>query len=89
MSSSGDTAATFCATLVDEWERQGVRHAVVARVCETAEAYLIALHLYRGTGSCFSWAQANKRFEKRRAPRANKTRKRQYLTAAELETFGG
>lgn len=30
MSSSGDTAATFCATLVDEWERQGVRHAVVA-----------------------------------------------------------
>ena len=30
MSSSGDTAATFCATLVDEWVRQGVRHAVVA-----------------------------------------------------------
>ena len=30
MSSSGDTAATFCATLVDEWSRQGVRHAVVA-----------------------------------------------------------
>ena len=30
MSSSGDTAATFCATLVDEWERQGVVHAVVA-----------------------------------------------------------
>lgn len=30
MSSSGDTAATFCATLVDEWTRQGVRHAVVA-----------------------------------------------------------
>ena len=30
MSSSGDTAATFCATLVDEWERQGVAHAVVA-----------------------------------------------------------
>jgi 2-succinyl-5-enolpyruvyl-6-hydroxy-3-cyclohexene-1-carboxylate synthase len=30
MSSSGDTAATFCATLVDEWERQGVTHAVVA-----------------------------------------------------------
>jgi 2-succinyl-5-enolpyruvyl-6-hydroxy-3-cyclohexene-1-carboxylate synthase len=30
MSSSGDTAATFCATLVDEWARQGVRHAVVA-----------------------------------------------------------
>lgn len=30
MSSSGDTAATFCATLVDEWARQGVRLAVVA-----------------------------------------------------------
>ena len=30
MSSPGDTAATFCATLVDEWSRQGVRHAVVA-----------------------------------------------------------
>jgi 2-succinyl-5-enolpyruvyl-6-hydroxy-3-cyclohexene-1-carboxylate synthase len=30
MSSQGDTAATFCATLVDEWARQGVRHAVVA-----------------------------------------------------------
>lgn len=30
MSSSGDTAATFCATLVDEWARQGVRYAVVA-----------------------------------------------------------
>lgn len=30
MSSSGDTAATFCATLVDEWVRQGIRHAVVA-----------------------------------------------------------
>ena len=30
MSSSGDTAATFCATLVDEWARQGIRHAVVA-----------------------------------------------------------
>ena len=30
MSSSGDTAATFSATLVDEWVRQGVRHAVVA-----------------------------------------------------------
>lgn len=30
MSSPGDTAATFCATLVDEWARQGVRHAVVA-----------------------------------------------------------
>ena len=30
MSSSGDTAATFCATLVDEWARQGVRHAIVA-----------------------------------------------------------
>lgn len=30
MSSSGDTAATFCATLVNEWERQGVVHAVVS-----------------------------------------------------------
>lgn len=30
MSSIGDTAATFCATLVDEWIRQGVKHAVVA-----------------------------------------------------------
>ena len=30
MSSIGDTAATFCATLVDEWIRQGVRHAMVA-----------------------------------------------------------
>ncbi|HWC39604.1 MAG TPA: thiamine pyrophosphate-binding protein, partial [Acidimicrobiales bacterium] len=25
-----DTAATFCATLVDEWRRAGVVHAVVA-----------------------------------------------------------
>ena len=30
MSSSGSTAATFCATLVDEWIRIGVVHAVVA-----------------------------------------------------------
>ncbi len=30
MSSSGSTAATFCATLVDEWIRSGVVHAVVA-----------------------------------------------------------
>lgn len=30
MSTPGDTSATFCATLVDEWIHQGVRHAVVA-----------------------------------------------------------
>lgn len=30
MSTPGDTAATFCATLVDEWIRCGVKHAVVA-----------------------------------------------------------
>ena len=30
MSSIGDTASTFCATLVDEWVHSGVRHAVVA-----------------------------------------------------------
>ena len=30
MRTPGDTAATFCATLVDEWVRVGVRHAVVA-----------------------------------------------------------
>lgn len=30
MSSPGDISATFCATLVDEWVRQGVRHAVVS-----------------------------------------------------------
>ena len=30
MSSIGDTSATFCATLVDEWIRLGVRHAVIA-----------------------------------------------------------
>ena len=30
MSSVGDTSATFCATLVDEWIRLGVSHAVVA-----------------------------------------------------------
>ncbi len=30
MSSIGDTASTFCATLVDEWIHSGVRHAVVA-----------------------------------------------------------
>ena len=30
MSSIGDTAATFCATLVDEWIRLGVKHAVIA-----------------------------------------------------------
>ncbi|CAB4616372.1 unannotated protein [freshwater metagenome] len=30
MASIGDTSATFCATLVDEWIRQGVRHAVIA-----------------------------------------------------------
>ena len=30
MSSPGDIAATFCATLVDEWVRQGVVHAVVS-----------------------------------------------------------
>ena len=30
MRTPGDTAATFCATLVDEWVRAGVRHAVVA-----------------------------------------------------------
>jgi 2-succinyl-5-enolpyruvyl-6-hydroxy-3-cyclohexene-1-carboxylate synthase len=30
MSSIGDTASTFCATLVDEWIYSGVRHAVVA-----------------------------------------------------------
>ena len=30
MASPGDTSATFCATLVDEWVAQGVRHAVVA-----------------------------------------------------------
>lgn len=30
MSTPGDTAATFCATLVDEWILLGVRHAVVA-----------------------------------------------------------
>lgn len=30
MSTPGDIAATFCATLVDEWVRQGVSHAVLA-----------------------------------------------------------
>ena len=30
MATPGDTSAAFCATLVDEWVRQGVRHAVVA-----------------------------------------------------------
>ena len=30
MSGPGDTSAAFCATLVDEWVRRGVRHAVVA-----------------------------------------------------------
>ena len=30
MSSLGDTSATFCATLVDEWVRLGVQHAVVS-----------------------------------------------------------
>ena len=30
MSTPGDTAATFCATLVDEWIRLGVKHAVIA-----------------------------------------------------------
>lgn len=30
MSSVGDTSATFCATLVDEWVRLGVCHAVIA-----------------------------------------------------------
>jgi 2-succinyl-5-enolpyruvyl-6-hydroxy-3-cyclohexene-1-carboxylate synthase len=30
MASPGDTSATFCAALVDEWARQGVAHAVVA-----------------------------------------------------------
>lgn len=53
MSSVGDTSATFCATLVDEWVRLGVRHAVIApgsrstplavRLAERAE---IAVHLF-------------------------------------------
>ena len=30
MPDAADTQATFCATLVDEWARGGVRHAVVA-----------------------------------------------------------
>ena len=30
MANPGDTSAAFCATLVDEWIRSGVRHAVVA-----------------------------------------------------------
>ena len=30
MSTPGDTAATFCATLVDEWILLGVKHAVIA-----------------------------------------------------------
>lgn len=30
MTSLGDTSATFCATLVDEWLRAGVSHAVIA-----------------------------------------------------------
>ena len=30
MATPGDTSAAFCATLVDEWVRQGVTHAVVA-----------------------------------------------------------
>ena len=30
MSTPGDIAATFCATLVDEWARGGVHHAVIA-----------------------------------------------------------
>lgn len=30
MSTPGDIAATFCATLVDEWARQGLTHAVLA-----------------------------------------------------------
>lgn len=30
MSTPGDIAATFCATLVDEWVRDGVQHAVIA-----------------------------------------------------------
>lgn len=53
MSSVGDTSATFCATLVDEWVRLGVRHAVIApgsrstplavRLAERAE---IQVHLF-------------------------------------------
>ena len=53
MSSVGDTSATFCATLVDEWVRLGVRHAVIApgsrstplavRLAERAE---IKVHLF-------------------------------------------
>lgn len=30
MSTPGDTSATFCATLVDEWIQLGLRHAVIA-----------------------------------------------------------
>ena len=30
MATPGDTSAAFCATLVDEWIRQGITHAVVA-----------------------------------------------------------
>lgn len=53
MSTPGDTAATFCATLVDEWIRLGVKHAVVAPgsrstplAVQLAHRPEIAVHLF-------------------------------------------
>ena len=42
-----DTAAAFCATLVDEWHRSGVRHAVV---CPGSRSTPMALALVRHGG---------------------------------------
>ena len=53
MSTPGDTAATFCATLVDEWIRLGVKHAVIAPgsrstplAVQLAERSEISIHLF-------------------------------------------
>ena len=53
MSTPGDTAATFCATLVDEWIRLGVRHAVIAPgsrstplAVQLAKRSEISIHLF-------------------------------------------
>ncbi len=53
MNSIGDTSASFCATLVDEWVRLGVRHAVVAPgsrstplAVQLAARTEIAVHLF-------------------------------------------
>lgn len=53
MSTPGDTAATFCATLVDEWIRLGVKHAVIApgsrstpMAIQLARRSEISIHLF-------------------------------------------